>query len=596
MASSGSDAAFAYHEPSISTLLNQGGLLVVLNLINVCLDKLLYCGLIGQLFIGILWGTPGAKWLDTETERVIQQLGYIGLIMLVYEGGLSTSIKSMRANLLISLCVALTGIGVPMALSFILVKLVSASPLQAFAAGASLSATSLGTTFTILSTTNLIPTRLGTVTTSAAMLDDVVGLVMVQIISNLGGGTSSFNVITVIRPLFVSIGFALGVFILCAFCFKPILKRALNMRGNLPQFMGTMHFAFLAQTSVLVGLVAGATYAGTSSLFAAYLAGVITSWFDGLAADICGINTNKAHNMPVSESGVLGEQTTSEQSTSQDLSNNSTPDTRQTHPCRPHIKVPTGIEVYEKYYREPVNRILLPLFFASIGFAIPITKMFRGDVVWRGVIYAILMMFGKMVTGLWLVRFSLPSATTLISILGRPLSWALVSCASRKTEDKRKKQSKERGSRPRIQSAVRTEQSDQNTNATNLDQNRGNSPSPNQNEHVSGSEPQNPSASPSRTMSLPPKPKSLYPPFILGLAMVARGEVGYLIASLAESQGMFSSGSNGEISEIYLVVIWAISICTLVGPISVGTIVKRVKKLQQSRESLGADPLGVWGI
>lgn len=97
-------------------------------------------------------------------------------------------------------------------------------------------------------------------------------------------------------------------------------------------------------------------------------------------------------------------------------------------------------------------------------------------------------------------------------------------------------------------------------------------------------------------MSLPPKPKSLYPPFILGLAMVARGEVGYLIASLAESQGMFSSGSNGEISEIYLVVIWAISICTLVGPISVGTIVKRVKKLQQSRESLGADPLGVWGI
>lgn len=252
-----------------------------------------------------------------------------------------------------------------MALSFILMKLVSASPLQAFAAGASLSATSLGTTFTILSTTNLIPTRLGTVTTSAAMLDDVVGLVMVQIISNLGGGTSSFNVVTVIRPLFVSIGFALGVFILCAFCFKPILKRALNMRGNLPQFMGTMQFAFLAQTSVLVGLVAGATYAGTSSLFAAYLAGVITSWFDGLAADICGINTNKAHNMPVSESGVLGEQTTSEQSTSQDLSNNSTPDTRQTHPCRPHIKVPTGIEVYEKYYREPVNRILLPLFFVS---------------------------------------------------------------------------------------------------------------------------------------------------------------------------------------------------------------------------------------
>jgi Kef-type K+ transport system membrane component KefB len=100
-------------------------------------------------------------------------------------------------------------------------------------------------------------------------------------------------------------------------------------------------------------------------------------------------------------------------------------------------------------------------------------------------------------------------------------------------------------------------------------------------------------------MSLPPKPKSLYPPFILGLAMVARGEVGYLIASIAESQGIFSSGSSSEgSSDIYLVVIWAISLCTLIGPILVGTLVRRVKKLQQSRKDSGSgpDPLGIWGI
>lgn len=86
MTEGGLDAAFAYHEPPITTILNQTGLLVVLNLVNVCLDRILYCGLIGQLFIGILWGTPGAQWLNRETETVIQQLGYLGLIMLVYEG------------------------------------------------------------------------------------------------------------------------------------------------------------------------------------------------------------------------------------------------------------------------------------------------------------------------------------------------------------------------------------------------------------------------------------------------------------------------------------------------------------------------------
>ncbi|KAB8236493.1 uncharacterized protein BDW43DRAFT_308174 [Aspergillus alliaceus] len=125
------ETAFAYHEPAITTILNQTGFLLVLNRVNVCLDKLVYCGLIGQSFIGILWGTPGttgAKWLVRDMATVSQQLGYLGLIMLVYEGGLSTSLPSLKANLLLSLAVAITGIGAPMVLSFILTKLVSATP------------------------------------------------------------------------------------------------------------------------------------------------------------------------------------------------------------------------------------------------------------------------------------------------------------------------------------------------------------------------------------------------------------------------------------------------------------------------------------
>lgn len=93
-----SEAAFAYHEPSIKTVLNYTGFLLVLNIANTCLDKLLYCGLIGQLFIGVLWGTPGAKWLDRETETVIQQIGYLGLILLIYEGEYSRS-KLLKLNI-----------------------------------------------------------------------------------------------------------------------------------------------------------------------------------------------------------------------------------------------------------------------------------------------------------------------------------------------------------------------------------------------------------------------------------------------------------------------------------------------------------------
>lgn len=279
-------------------------------------------------------------------------------------GGLSTSVKSVRANLMVSVCVAITGIGAPMGLSFILKELVGATSLQAFAAGASLSATSLGTTFTILSTTNLISTRLGTVTTSAAMLDDVVGLVMVQIISNLGGGASSFNALTVIRPVFVSIGFAVGLFLLCAFIVGPTFKRVLSAKPKVPTFMRGMQFAFLYQTVLLVGLVAGATYAGTSSLFAAYLAGVIVTWFDGMIAQSKMSATASSATPPTDSTLTDGSQDNggSRPSGQSQVSNVSSTNAQ-------YDETPTGEKVYEKYYKQPVSRILTPLFFVSLSAA-----------------------------------------------------------------------------------------------------------------------------------------------------------------------------------------------------------------------------------
>lgn len=246
-----------------------------------------------------------------------------------------------------------------MGLSFILKDLLSATSLQSFAAGAALSATSLGTTFTILSTTQLTTTRLGTVTTSAAMLDDVVGLVMVQIISNLSGSAASFSAMTVIRPVFVSIGFALGLLLLCAFCLQPGLKKLLGYKDKFPAFVGTAQFAFLAQTCVLVGIVAGATYAGTSSLFAAYLAGVIISWFDGLVAEA-------KTPIPALQSGDSHEQTSNHQGSAQNAEE--TLSSRSQHPRETEIThngTPTGELIYSKYYKELVNRILLPLFFVG---------------------------------------------------------------------------------------------------------------------------------------------------------------------------------------------------------------------------------------
>jgi Kef-type K+ transport system membrane component KefB len=182
--------ALPYHEPGIVTILILTSFLLLLNIVNYVLDRIIYVGLLGQIFMGIAWGTPGAKWLSGEVETLIVNLGYLGLLLLVYEGiisrscwmmfltllgGLTTSLKSFKANLWLSSFVATTGIALPIALSYILTVLANASPLQAFAAGAALCSTSLGTTFTVMQASGLNATRMGVVLTSAAMMDDVVG-------------------------------------------------------------------------------------------------------------------------------------------------------------------------------------------------------------------------------------------------------------------------------------------------------------------------------------------------------------------------------------------------------------------------------------
>jgi len=84
--------------------------------------------------------------------------------------------------------------------------------------------------------------------------------------------------------------------------------------------------------------------------------------------------------------------------------------------------------------------------------------------------------------------------------------------------------------------------------------------------------------------------------------MVSRGEIGFLISSVAQSNGIFDSAAGGNedddaISITFLVVTWGIFLCTIIGPLTVGLLVRRVKRLSEKSRSVGArDALGVWGV
>ena len=427
------------------------------------------------------------------------ELGYIGLLLMVYEGGLSTSFNVLKANFHIALLVAFTGVSLPIALSFSILGYSNATPVAAFAAGAALSSTSLGASFTILLTSGFKQSRVGIILTSAAVLDDIFGLVMIKIISNLGDG--SFNAISVIRPVFVSIALIVIVGVIVKFLMLPFALWFRKQKKSFPRILRilsmTKNYYFVLHTIVLIGLITGATYAGASNLTAAYVFGAALSWLDETLISVEFDTEAQEEKSNFNQDSIINNL----ESPITEFSNDN--NGKEEFEIYDQELGFTGSKVFDEFYSQVVNKILQPIFFASIGFSIPITQMFIGRLIWKGFIYALLMIVSKFACGLWLIRFK----------------------------------------------------KDENNN-----------------------------------FSI----QNTYPTSMLGLAMVARGEIGFLISSLAEAKGVFSPNGEpkeGSSSDVYIIVTWAIVLCTFLGPVSVGLLVRRIKKLV----SLDKHPLGIWG-
>jgi Kef-type K+ transport system membrane component KefB len=293
-----------YHEPGITVLLSLTSFLLLLNVARYILDHLLYCGLIGEILLGIVYGLPvgGTSWLSLGTQETIQALGYLGLIGLVFEGGLNTDLALLKQTAYASVSVATIGLIMPIALSFILLLLPFSSnsgglsayptPLAAFSAGASLCSTSLGTTFAILSSAGMQQTRVGVVLVGAAIMDDVVGLVMVNIVTTLGSG--SVGGWPIARPIVASFGLFLMTMVLCPYAIKPVWVWTLNFvnlgsqlhQDENPTFLATIrrtlhglpHTIFVLSIVVLVIYVTIASFTGASVLFAAFIAGGVVNY------------------------------------------------------------------------------------------------------------------------------------------------------------------------------------------------------------------------------------------------------------------------------------------------------------------------------
>ncbi|KAK4445710.1 sodium-hydrogen antiporter [Podospora aff. communis PSN243] len=389
MAAAGGGAFLEYHEPNIVAILTLVSFFFFLAVADWAADKIARAGLIGQIVVGLIYGVPVGNILALEWQETFLALGYIGLILIIFEGGLTIRLDLLRQNFVLSIVAALFGVLTPIALSFALLYAgFGHGAIESFIVGTALCSTSLGTTFVVINSAakdvDFSQTRVGTVLISAAILDDVCGLVLVSVIHQLrgladGGGSLGW---IIGRPILASGLMALLTPLIAKFILGPVFRRFFEAK-----FARFKHVSnILLMLFVLSAFLAIAAYAGASALFGSFLAGTVISSLPSRHPEGPFVVASREEGEALPE------------------------------------KSPTFLHTFEKYISDVQRYVLQPLFFASIGFSVPFLSMWTGEMVWKGVVFSILMAFGKLIVGVCVPIWDLIENTKQDNLIEKPLA------------------------------------------------------------------------------------------------------------------------------------------------------------------------------
>ena len=121
----------------------------------------------------------------------LRSVSNLGLYSLLFLTGLESELDELMAVGAQAFSVAVAGVVLPFALgTFGLMALFHVDPIQAIFAGASMTATSIGITASVFGELGYLRTREGQIVIGAAVLDDILGIVILAVVVSLAAGGS----------------------------------------------------------------------------------------------------------------------------------------------------------------------------------------------------------------------------------------------------------------------------------------------------------------------------------------------------------------------------------------------------------------------
>lgn len=225
-------------------------------------ERLRQPALIGEMLAGILLG-PCALQVIHPSE-LTSGIAEIGVIVLLFTVGLETKPSELlrvggRATLVASL-----GVIVPFLGGWLYMRWIGHSAVESIFMGTALVATSVGITARVMADMEILQTKVAQVILGAAVVDDILGMILLAVVSSLSNGRINY--------------LSLGLIIVEALAFTLIMVFwGSRMVGKMKPRIDKLYSrnpAFIISLIACLGLSVAASYIGMAAIIGAFLAGL----------------------------------------------------------------------------------------------------------------------------------------------------------------------------------------------------------------------------------------------------------------------------------------------------------------------------------
>lgn len=219
-------------------------------------------GSVGEVLAGVLIGPSVLGWVSSN--EFLTSLSELGVMFLPFRVGLEVEPAGLMKVGGTATLVAALGVAAPFFLGWGILSIWGERQIEAIFVGAAMAATSVGITAHLLAAKGLLQRKASQIILAAAVIDDVLGLLVLAVVSSLARGR--INLLDLALTAVFAAGFTLLVAIWGA--------RTMRFVPYMNEKMRLAEGQFVLSVSVLCALSLLAVYAGVAAIVGAFLAGM----------------------------------------------------------------------------------------------------------------------------------------------------------------------------------------------------------------------------------------------------------------------------------------------------------------------------------